>query len=132
MARVTAGPAAQLATYDWCKRQVLRRVGLLDGLAAAFVAAMASGVAVVLALNPFDVVSTRLYNQPVSGGRPELYRGFTDCLRKIASTEGLLAFYKGAGAGYLRTGPHTVLTFVLWEQLKRLRRTWDRQGHGNE
>lgn len=30
----------------------------------ALAAAMVSGVAVVLAMTPFDVVSTRLYNQP--------------------------------------------------------------------
>lgn len=30
----------------------------------ALAAAMVSGIAVVLAMTPFDVVSTRLYNQP--------------------------------------------------------------------
>lgn len=32
---------------------------------AALIAAMISGVAVAVSMTPFDVISTRLYNQPV-------------------------------------------------------------------
>ncbi|CAJ0963693.1 unnamed protein product [Ranitomeya imitator] len=44
---------------------------------------MISSVGVAIAMTPFDVVSTRLYNQPVDvQGRGRLYRGFLDCFLK--------------------------------------------------
>ena len=42
-----------------------------------------------------------------------------DCARKIVTQEGPLGFYKGVLPHYLRLGPHTILTFVFWEQLKQ-------------
>lgn len=36
-----------------------------DSWLTALVAAMLSGVAVAITMTPFDVISTRLYNQPV-------------------------------------------------------------------
>lgn len=73
----------------------------------------------VLMMTPFDVVSTRLYNQGTDkAGRGLLYRGVTDCFVRIFSTEGLLGFYKGCGASLFRLGPHTVLSLVIWNELQ--------------
>ncbi|POI33926.1 hypothetical protein CIB84_002322 [Bambusicola thoracicus] len=82
---------------------------------------MVSGVAVAVTMTPFDVVSTRLYNQPVEAdGTGKLYRGFLDCFAQISSKEGLLGLYKGIGAVYLRLGPHTVLSLFFWDELRRM------------
>ena len=83
------------------------------------VASFASGFVVATAMNPFDVVSTRLYSQQVVNGKGTLYDGLLDCFLKIGKSEGFGAFYKGWTAHYLRVGPHTIFTFVLWEQLKQ-------------
>jgi len=40
-------------------------------------------------MNPFDVMSTRMYNQKVEGGRNTLYKNPLDCLMKIMATEGI-------------------------------------------
>jgi len=78
-----------------------------------------SGVVVVLFMTPFDVVSTRLYNQGIdASGRGLLYRGVADCFYRIFKAEGLWGFYKGWGASLFRLGPHTVLTLVFWNQLQ--------------
>ena len=47
-------------------------------------------------MTPFDVVSTRLYNQPVDPktGKGTVYKGIVDCALKIFKTEGFLGFYK--------------------------------------
>ena len=84
---------------------------------ASWYASLCSGLCVVTCMNPFDVVSTRLYNQPVKSGVGVLYKGLVDCMMQTAKSEGLAGFYKGYWAHYLRLGPHTVLTFVFFEQL---------------
>ena len=72
-------------------------------------------------MNPFDVVSTRLYNQKVdASGRGLLYRGWVDCFSRTVKAEGFFGLYKGWSAHYFRLGPHTVATFVIWEQFKAL------------
>ena len=63
---------------------------------------------------------TRLYSQPLdSHGKGVLYDGALDCAWKILRIEGVLAFYKGATAHFLRVGPHTMLTFVFIGLLRR-------------
>jgi len=70
-------------------------------------------------MTPFDVVSTRLYNQGTdTAGRGLLYRGVGDCFMRTFTAEGIRGFYKGAGASYFRLGPHTVLSLVIWNQLQ--------------
>jgi len=80
---------------------------------------MTSGVMVVVLMTPFDVVSTRLYNQGTdTAGRGLLYRNVTHCFVRTFAAEGIWGFYKGAGASYFRLGPHTVLSLVMWNQLQ--------------
>ena len=80
-----------------------------------------SGVAVVCFMTPFDVVSTRLYNQPVDPvtHRGMLYGNVFDCFRKIWLSEGLWGFYKGWGASLFRLGPHTVLSLSFWSLTRK-------------
>uniref|UniRef100_A0A8C9JQB1 Solute carrier family 25 member 34 n=1 Tax=Panthera tigris altaica TaxID=74533 RepID=A0A8C9JQB1_PANTA len=91
---------------------------------APFASAKARGQkqqAVAAVMTPFDVVSTRLYNQPVDGtGKGQLYGGLADCLVKIWRQEGPLALYKGLGPAYLRLGPHTILSMLFWDELRKL------------
>lgn len=59
----------------------------------------------------------------------QLYGGLADCLVKIWQQEGPLALYKGLGPAYLRLGPHTVLSMLFWDELRKLaRRGTRRQG----
>lgn len=91
----------------------------------ALAAAMVSGIAVVLAMTPFDVVSTRLYNQPTDAqGKGLMYRGLLDALLQTARTEGVFGMYKGLGASYFRLGPHTILSLFFWDQLRMLYYTY--------
>ncbi|XP_051493354.1 solute carrier family 25 member 34 isoform X1 [Apus apus] len=64
--RVAVGSAAQLATFASAKDWVCERRWFGEGSWAAVLAGgMVSGVAVAVTMTPFDVISTRLYNQPV-------------------------------------------------------------------
>uniref|UniRef100_A0A665TEJ4 Solute carrier family 25 member 34 n=1 Tax=Echeneis naucrates TaxID=173247 RepID=A0A665TEJ4_ECHNA len=96
--RVMVGSAAQLATFTSAKEWLTfsHYIWL-----TALIAAMISGVAVAVTMTPFDVISTRLYNQPVD----------EYCMLKVCQAEGLFGLYKGMGPVFLRLAPHTVLIF---------------------
>ncbi|XP_078389923.1 solute carrier family 25 member 35 isoform X1 [Cetorhinus maximus] len=117
--RVIVGSAAQLSTFSTTKQltndlQIFQPGSWLVSLTAG----MVSSVFVVLAMTPFDVISTRLYNQPVDQeGKGVFYRGFLDCFAKTMRKEGLHGLYKGTGASYFRLGPHTILSLFFWEEI---------------
>ncbi|KAM8927594.1 solute carrier family 25 member 34 [Pelodytes ibericus] len=119
--RVMVGSAVQLATFASAKEWVKSHKWFLeDSWLVALAGGMISSVGVAVSMTPFDVVSTRLYNQPVdSAGRGRLYRGFLDCFVKITHKEGLLALYKGIVPAYVRLGPHTILSLLFWEELRK-------------
>ena len=79
--------------------------------------ALGSAAATTSAINPLDLIRTRLYAQQAEGS---LYRGVLHCAWRVGSTEGLLAFWKGSSANFLRIGPHQTLTFVIIGLLRRL------------
>ncbi|XP_073457594.1 solute carrier family 25 member 34 [Aquarana catesbeiana] len=120
--RVMVGSAVQLATFANAKEWVKKRKWFPDdSWLVPLAAGMISSVGVAAAMMPFDVVSTRLYNQPVdTEGRGRLYRGFLDCFVKVTRTEGVLALYKGIVPAYVRLGPHTILSLLFWEELRKL------------
>ncbi|XP_071494337.1 solute carrier family 25 member 35-like [Diadema antillarum] len=122
VARVTIGSAAQLTTFSAAKEMVIKsQVFKPDSLLVPLSASMVGGVAVVCCMTPFDVMSTRLYNQGVDAhGRGLYYRGFLDCFLKIMRKEGPLGFYKGWSASWFRLGPHTVLSLLFWDQTRSL------------
>lgn len=49
-----------------------------------------------------------------------LYPSVWACVRMTVRNEGVLALYKGMSAQYARIIPHTLLTFLFWEELKKL------------
>ncbi|KAK7806307.1 hypothetical protein U0070_027309 [Myodes glareolus] len=128
--RVTVGSAAQLATFASAKAWVQEQQWFLeDSWLVALAGGVISSVTVAAVMAPFDVVSTRLYNQPVDrAGRGQLYGGLADCLVKICQQEGPLALYKGLGLAYLRLGPHTILSMFFWDELRKLATRTQHQG----
>ena len=56
--------------------------------------------------SPFDMIRTRLMNQPVDA---KIYNGFVDCFTKIVKNEGPLGLYKGFVPNWGRAGPNTVV-----------------------
>lgn len=129
--RVMVGSAAQLATFTSAKEWVSHSQWFSpnNGL-TALIAAMISGVAVAISMTPFDVISTRLYNQPVDEfRRGRLYHGFSDCMLKVCQSEGLLGLYKGMGPVFVRLAPHTMLSMLFWD-LMRQQTVKDNQSQG--
>lgn len=122
--RVAAATSVQMSTYDGSKEIILSSTGARDGIPVHFAASLLSGAAVTLAMQPFDIVSVRLMNQPLNAeGRGALYSGPLDCAAKSLQAEGMQGLYKGTVANYARFGPYCILTFLFLEQL---RLAWDR------
>ncbi|TPX77332.1 hypothetical protein CcCBS67573_g01396 [Chytriomyces confervae] len=119
------GSAVQLSTYDASKETLLKSgwfkpAGKDGSISLHFAASAFTSLFVCIAMNPFDVIMTRMYNQNhAKGGQGAMYASFVDCFAKTVRTEGPLALYKGFSAHYLRIGPHTILTFVFLEQVKK-------------
>ena len=113
--------ATQIPSYDHTKHTLLN-VGLLqEGIALHIVSSLVAGFMTALTTSPVDVVKTRVMNQHKdAAGNPALYRNALDCIVKIVSHEGLLGLYKGFIPNWMRIGPHTVVTFFVFEQLRKV------------
>lgn len=114
-----------------------------EGIFLHFCASMISGLVTTAASMPVDIAKTRYYsniklsfflysnnrnylinfriqNMKISAdGKPE-YKGAIDVLTKVVRHEGVLALWKGFTPYYCRLGPHTVITFILLEQMNTL------------
>uniref|UniRef100_A0A8C0G8Q5 Solute carrier family 25 member 10 n=1 Tax=Chelonoidis abingdonii TaxID=106734 RepID=A0A8C0G8Q5_CHEAB len=108
-ALVTVG---QLSCYDQAKQLVLTTGFLSDNIFSHFLASFIAGGCATFLCQPMDVLKTRLMN---SQGE---YRGVVHCAVETARL-GPLAFYKGFIPAAIRLVPHTVLTFVFLEQLRK-------------
>lgn len=109
MLRVSTGGAVQLASYDSAK-EFARSLGVAEGAPMHLAASFCASMIVVTAMNPVDVLTSRLYNQPVIDSKGQLYNGIMDCARKTFQQGGIRAFYAGFWPHYLRLGPHTVVS----------------------
>ncbi|XP_042198483.1 mitochondrial dicarboxylate carrier isoform X2 [Callorhinchus milii] len=108
-ALVTIG---QLACYDQAKQLVLATGFLSDNFLTHFLSSFIAGGCATILCQPLDVLKTRLMN---SQGE---YRGVLHCAM-VTSRLGPLGFYKGLVPAGIRLVPHTVLTFVFLEQLRK-------------
>ncbi|XP_004539134.2 mitochondrial dicarboxylate carrier [Maylandia zebra] len=108
-AMVTVG---QLACYDQAKQLVLGTGMMGDNIFTHFLSSFIAGGCATFLCQPLDVLKTRLMN---SKGE---YTGVMHCLQETAKL-GPLAFYKGLVPAGIRLIPHTVLTFIFLEQLKK-------------
>jgi len=112
VARAVVLNAAQLATYDQAKQII--KVYLGDNLATHFTASLISGFISTAVSIPIDMAKTRI--QTMKAGE---YKNSLDCIVKTARSEGVLSLWKGFTPYFLRLGPHTIITFIVLEQLNK-------------
>jgi len=116
--RVAMGSSVQLSTYDTVKESVMNWTSRPnDSIVVHLISSFVTGIVAVVVMHPFDVISTRMYVQ--RQGELRKYNNIADCLFKTLRTEGVTGLYKGGLSQYMRLAPHTILTVVFWEQLKR-------------
>ncbi|KAF9914726.1 Mitochondrial oxaloacetate carrier protein [Lobosporangium transversale] len=107
MMRTGVGSSVQLPLYDVVKQNMIAVAGLENGALCHALSSLISGFFLCIVMNPFDIISTRMYNQapdPITGRGGMLYKSPLDCAVKTVKAEGVRALYKGFTAHYLRIG----------------------------
>ncbi|KAG0084229.1 Mitochondrial dicarboxylate transporter [Podila epicladia] len=112
MNRAILMTASQLVSYDGFKRQLLATPWFHDNLATHFASSLLAGLVATTVCAPLDVLKTRIMNSSGSS------TSSTKMFFHIVKTEGPQAMFKGWLPAFLRLGPHTIVTFIVLEQLK--------------
>lgn len=102
----------QLAMYDTYKQFLIKTGFFQDNIVTHFSASFFAGATATAITMPLDVMKTRMMNAP-----PGMYSSLLDCAKDIASI-GPSGFFKGFLPAFIRLGPHTILTFIFFEQIR--------------
>jgi hypothetical protein len=108
--------------YDHAKTAVVEAWPAAPTTVVHVSASLLAAAVSALAMNPVEVVATRMFNQssapqPNNEGAP--YTSPLNCLRRTVAEEGVRALYRGLAASITRIVPHTVLMFTVMETLRR-------------
>eukprot|EP00640_Fibrocapsa_japonica_P000027 CAMPEP_0113936752 /NCGR_PEP_ID=MMETSP1339-20121228/3567_1 /TAXON_ID=94617 /ORGANISM="Fibrocapsa japonica" /LENGTH=242 /DNA_ID=CAMNT_0000939303 /DNA_START=333 /DNA_END=1061 /DNA_ORIENTATION=+ /assembly_acc=CAM_ASM_000762 len=105
--------------------------GSSSPLSSHFMAGAAGGFAISLVLSPCDLIKCRLQVDKkvasISSGA-ESTRAFVDCIRKTFRKDGLLGFYQGYQATFLRETVGCAVYFTIYVSLKRQLLKWSYGG----
>ncbi|XP_069695038.1 mitochondrial dicarboxylate carrier-like [Periplaneta americana] len=101
----------QLSFYDHFKTLLLG-VDFQDNLTTHFLASLAAGGVATTLTQPIDVIKTRTMN-----AKPGEYKNMWHVITHTAKL-GPTGFFKGYVLRFIRLAPHTILTFVFYEQLR--------------
>lgn len=118
IARAMVLNGTKMACYDQTKGVVVSVTGLdRTALPTTFLSAVTAGFFMTCTVSPFDMVRTRLMNQPADA---KIYSNALDCAVKIATQEGPLTFWRGFMPIWSRFAPTTTLQLVIFEQLRSI------------
>jgi hypothetical protein len=106
--------AGQLASYDQAKMLLLSTSLFKDGPVAHFTASTIAGLIAAIITSPMDVVKSRVMN-----AEKGFYKNSIDCTIQTLKNEGPLAFYRGFMPYAVRLTPHTIVTFLAFEQFNK-------------
>lgn len=118
--RTAVGSSVQLSTFSKTKDFLVGYETFSESLMlTAFTSSILSGFYTSLAMNPFDTIATRMFNQGIGpDGKGLLYKNLIDCFVKTIRVEGVKSLYKGFLANYMRIAPHTILNLTFWDLFK--------------
>jgi len=106
----------QFVTYDQFKQSLLSQqfnfLGFKDNFLTHLICSFGAGTIASLIAQPFDTMKTRMQI-----AKPGEFRNYLELFHHTKQT-GLLAFYKGLFPAWIRLNTHTVLIFLIFEQLR--------------
>lgn len=113
--------AVQLGTYSQAKQFFLGTSLFNDPKSVALHAAsgMVSGLACTIVSLPVDMAKTRVQQMRPDAQGVMPYKNALDCISKVVKHEGVLSLWKGFTPYFFRLGPHTIIAFIILEQLNK-------------
>ena len=69
---------------------------------------------------PFAVIRTKLQSQGMPGINMHKYEGLWDCAKKIEKFEGVRGFYRGIVPNFMKTIPAISMSYVVFENMKKI------------
>jgi hypothetical protein len=116
IARAMVLNGTKMAVYDQAKGYVHEVTGWeRKSPLTTFFSAVTAGFFMTCTVSPFDMVRTRLMNQPADA---KIYNNAVDCFFKIATKEGPLTFWRGFMPIWSRFAPTTTLQLIIFEQMR--------------
>ncbi|XP_046855016.1 mitochondrial dicarboxylate carrier-like isoform X2 [Xenia sp. Carnegie-2017] len=104
--------STQVSCYDQIKETLLNTRYFDDNILTHFASSFLAGTIATAVTQPFDVMKTRMMNSTE-------YKNLFECFWHTAKL-GPMGFYKGFIPAWVRLGPHTIVTWLILEQLRRL------------
>ncbi|KSA03101.1 uncharacterized protein AC631_01114 [Debaryomyces fabryi] len=109
--------ASQVVTYDIAKNLLVDTFNLDPSKKGThFSASLLAGLVATTVCSPADVVKTRIMN---SKGASQ--GGAISILTTAVKTEGVGFMFRGWLPSFIRLGPHTIVTFLALEQLRKFK-----------
>ena len=109
---------SKMATYDIAKGYVTGSTGWTrKDPKTVFVSSIFAGFAMTICVSPFDMIRTKLMNQPVDA---KIYNGFLDCVVKTVKQEGPLSLYRGFIPIWGRFAPSATIQLLTIETLYQM------------
>ena len=107
--------ATKMGCYDISKGYVAEASGWKrKDPRTVFCSSMLAGFFMTCTVAPWDMVRTKLMNQPTD---KKIYSGFTDCLVKTVSEEGVLSLWRGFIPIWARFAPTSTIQLLTIETL---------------
>lgn len=107
--------AGELASYDHSKTILKSYFQVKEGIPLHIGASLITGMIATTVAAPFDMVKTRAMNSTTTTG----FHVIT-LFVNIIKNEGPLALFRGWIPSYLRLGPHALICFPIFEQIRRV------------
>ncbi len=82
----------KMGCYDQIKGMIVDSKVVPSGIPTHFCAAFGAGFFMACTVTPFDLVRTKLMNQPANA---KVYSGFVDCIVKVVKKDGPQGLYAG-------------------------------------
>lgn len=120
VARAAITTAAQIPAYDHSKHLMLESGLMREGPLLHFFSSLVAGVSAATANNPVDVVKSRMQAETLQSGVQPSHRNIPQVIGMVLKSEGVQGLYKGWLPNWCRIAPHTCITFLLFEQLRRV------------
>ncbi|CUM68481.1 uncharacterized protein PRCAT00006206001 [Priceomyces carsonii] len=109
--------ASQVVTYDLAKKLLVETIHFDPSKKSThFSASLLAGLVATTVCSPADVVKTRIMNAKGANQGSAL-----SILLHAVRTEGIGFMFRGWLPSFIRLGPHTIVTFLALEQLRKFR-----------